>query len=109
MKRAIERGQDAGFTVDGPRGPRYVAKSGPVLLARKTGAPIFCFHVSFKRKIQLNSWDHFQIPLPFTPAVILAAEPIWAHRGGIEVNPQGLRSQVQQVLDDLREKGDSWW
>src|SRR4029453_3058658 len=36
MVRSIQQGHDAGFTIDGPRGPRYVAKQGPVLLALKT-------------------------------------------------------------------------
>src|SRR4051812_10957297 len=40
LVRAIRGGKDAGFTVDGPRGPRYVAKQGPILLAFKTGAAI---------------------------------------------------------------------
>ncbi|HEX5000259.1 MAG TPA: DUF374 domain-containing protein, partial [Terriglobia bacterium] len=44
MAREIREGRDAAFTVDGPRGPRHVAKQGPVLLAFKTGAAIFCFH-----------------------------------------------------------------
>src|SRR5438105_11214027 len=32
--------RDAAFTVDGPRGPRYEAQQGPIILARKTGAAI---------------------------------------------------------------------
>src|SRR5436309_3099528 len=66
MAREIRRGRDTAFTIDGPRGPRYVAKQGPVLLALKTGAAIFCFHISMEHKVQLNSWDQFQVPLPFT-------------------------------------------
>src|SRR5271157_170291 len=38
MAQRIGEGLDCGFTIDGPRGPRYVAKVGPVLLARMTGA-----------------------------------------------------------------------
>ena len=40
MARRLEEGHDAAFTIDGPRGPRYVAKPGPVMLARRTGKPI---------------------------------------------------------------------
>src|SRR5689334_21334593 len=32
MARAIRNGRDAAFTVDGPRGPRYQAQQGPILL-----------------------------------------------------------------------------
>jgi len=109
MSREIRNGRDAAFTVDGPRGPRYHAQQGPILLARKTGAAIFCFHISMKHKIQLRSWDHFQIPMPFTPAIVLKAAPIWVHPDASEEDLRGLHQQMQQTLDDLRAKGDSWW
>ena len=109
MAREIRRGHDAAFTIDGPRGPRYVAKQGPVLLALKTGAAVFCFHISMKRKIQLKSWDEFQIPLPFTPAIVLKAPPMWVPPDASEEHLRDLHQQMQDTLDDLRRKGDSWW
>jgi lysophospholipid acyltransferase (LPLAT)-like uncharacterized protein len=109
MAREIRRGHDAAFTIDGPRGPRYVAKQGPVLLALKTGSAVFCFHISMKRKIQLKSWDEFQIPLPFTPAIVLKAAPIWVPPDASEERLRDLQQQMQNTLDDLRRKGDSWW
>src|SRR5262245_38215190 len=96
MARKIRDGKDAAFTVDGPRGPRYIAQQGPVLLARKTGAAIFCFHISMKYKIRLRTWDEFQIPLPFTPAVILKAAPVWVHPTASERQLRELHEQVQQ-------------
>ena len=96
-------------TIDGPRGPRYVAKQGPVLLALKTGAAIFCFHISMKHKIQLKSWDEFQIPMPFTPALVLKAAPIWVPPGSSEAHLRDLHQQMQTTLDNLRIEGDSRW
>jgi lysophospholipid acyltransferase (LPLAT)-like uncharacterized protein len=109
MAREIRHGRDAAFTIDGPRGPRYIAKQGPVLLALKTGAAIFCFHISMKHKIQLRSWDEFQIPLPFTSAVVLKAPPIWVPPDATEAHLRDLHQQMQATLDALRIKGDSWW
>jgi lysophospholipid acyltransferase (LPLAT)-like uncharacterized protein len=109
LVRDIRRGKDAGFTIDGPRGPRYIAKQGPILLAFKTGAAVFCFHISMKHKIQLKSWDEFQIPLPFTPAVVLQAEPIWAPSNSSEEDLRNLHAKMQGTLDDLRIRGDAWW
>ena len=37
MVRLVRAGCPTAFTIDGPRGPRYVAKMGPVLLAKKWG------------------------------------------------------------------------
>src|SRR5579884_2786790 len=99
MAREIRHGRDAGFTIDGPRGPRYIAKQGPVLLAMKTGAAVFCFHISMKHKIQLKSWDEFQIPLPFTRARVLKAAPIWVPAGAPEAELRGLHEQMQATLD----------
>jgi lysophospholipid acyltransferase (LPLAT)-like uncharacterized protein len=107
MAQAIRDGHDAGFTADGPRGPRYAAKLGPVLLARRTGAPIFCFHVSIQRRIQLRSWDEFQIPLPFTRCLLLQAAPIRVPAESSEDDLRRVQEQVQQVLTDLRIRGDS--
>jgi lysophospholipid acyltransferase (LPLAT)-like uncharacterized protein len=109
LAQLIRQGRDAAFTIDGPRGPRYVAKPGPAMLARKTGAAIFCFHISMKYKIQLNSWDHFQIPLPFTPAIVLKAPPIWVSPEASEQDVRSAHQEMQQILDSLRQKGDSWW
>jgi lysophospholipid acyltransferase (LPLAT)-like uncharacterized protein len=109
LVREIQRGRDAGFTIDGPRGPRYVAKQGPVLLASKTGAAIFCFHISMKHKIQLKSWDEFQIPLPFTTAMVLKAPPIWVPQDATEDQLRALHEKMQAVLDELRIRGDAFF
>ena len=109
LVRDIRKGKDAAFTIDGPRGPRYVAKQGPVLLAFKTGAAVFCFHISMKHKIQLNSWDGFQIPLPFTRAIVLQAPPIWAPADATEAHLRDLHEKMQMTLDDLRIRGDAWF
>ena len=78
MAKRLGQDVDCGFTIDGPRGPRYVAKPGPVMLARKTGCPIVVFHVGVDRgKTFANTWDHFLLPAPFARAVILFAPPIY--------------------------------
>ncbi len=108
MIRFVRDGRHTAFTIDGPRGPRYIAKQGPVLLARKTGAAIFCFHISMQRRIQLRSWDLFQIPLPFTRAIVLKAPPIWVTSDASEEQVRLIHDEMQRTLDDLREKGDAW-
>jgi lysophospholipid acyltransferase (LPLAT)-like uncharacterized protein len=62
-----------------------------------------------KRKIQLKSWDEFQIPIPFTEAVVLQAEPIWVPPDASEAHLRDLHQQMQATLDKLRNEGDSWW
>src|ERR1700720_2480598 len=77
MAKRLEEGVDAAFTIDGPRGPRYIAKPGPVMLARRSGRLIILFHIGLERAWTLNkTWDLFQIPKPFTRAVLVIAAPI---------------------------------
>jgi lysophospholipid acyltransferase (LPLAT)-like uncharacterized protein len=66
LKSVIENGKRAIFTADGPRGPIYETKMGPIKLAQLTGAPIGSFHLQPERAWVINSWDHFLVPKPFT-------------------------------------------
>src|SRR5258708_31026724 len=66
MVRLVRAGCPTAFTIDGPKGPRYVAKMGPVLLAKKTGQPILPFTITAKSFWQAKSWDLLQVPKPFT-------------------------------------------
>src|SRR5205823_5355921 len=66
MVRLMRAGCPAAFTIDGPKGPPYVAKMGAVLLAKKTGHPILPFTITAANFWEANkSWDRFQVPRPF--------------------------------------------
>ena len=64
--RAIEEGKIVVYTPDGPRGPRYRIKAGPVHLASKCGARVIPLIVNYSRYWELKSWDRFQLPKPFS-------------------------------------------
>lgn len=66
----IARGEPAIFTADGPRGPIYQTKMGPIKLAQLTGAPIGAFHLEPERAWTMKSWDRFLVPKPFTRIVV---------------------------------------
>jgi lysophospholipid acyltransferase (LPLAT)-like uncharacterized protein len=66
LKQVIETGRTAIFTADGPLGPIYRTKMGPIKLAQMTGVPIGAFHLEPERAWVLHSWDRFLIPKPFT-------------------------------------------
>src|SRR5258705_5879704 len=77
MTRLMRAGLPTAFTIDGPKGPRYVAKMGAVLLAKKTGQPILPFTISARHWEAKRSWDGFQVPLPFSRARVVIASPIY--------------------------------
>jgi lysophospholipid acyltransferase (LPLAT)-like uncharacterized protein len=70
MRKEIEAGYTVAFTIDGPRGPRFVTKPGPVLLARSSGVPLAVFHMAIDRKWTLHTWDRLLVPKPFTRALM---------------------------------------
>jgi lysophospholipid acyltransferase (LPLAT)-like uncharacterized protein len=74
LKQVIESGKPAIFTADGPRGPIYQTKMGPIKLAQMTGARIGCFHLEPERAWVMRSWDHFLVPKPFTRIVVSWAQ-----------------------------------
>ena len=70
LKDVIESGRPAIFTADGPRGPIYKTKMGPIKLAQMTGARIGAFHLEPERAWVMGSWDRFMVPKPFTRIVV---------------------------------------
>jgi lysophospholipid acyltransferase (LPLAT)-like uncharacterized protein len=75
LKQVLESGRPAIFTADGPRGPIYRTKMGPIKLAQLTGAPIGAFHLEPEHAWTVQSWDRFLIPKPFTRIVVSWARP----------------------------------
>src|SRR5438445_11615292 len=110
MARRIEEGKDCAFTIDGPRGPRYIAKPGPVMLARKTGAPIMVFHVGVDRgRTFEKTWDHFLLPMPFARAVILFAPPIFVPRDASVELMDAKHAEMQKELERVRDVAEAWF
>ena len=70
LKDVIDSGKPAIFTADGPRGPIYQTKMGPIKLAQMTGAPIGAFHLQPEHTWTMRSWDRFLVPKPFTRIVV---------------------------------------
>ncbi|MGA7913703.1 MAG: lysophospholipid acyltransferase family protein [Candidatus Acidiferrales bacterium] len=110
MGKRLAEGKHVAFTIDGPRGPRYVAKPGPVILARRAGSPISVFHVGLKRAFTFKkSWDLFQVPLPFSRAVMFVAPPI---RVPVDAGSDVLhtkQAEMQAALERVRDAAESWF
>jgi lysophospholipid acyltransferase (LPLAT)-like uncharacterized protein len=109
MVRLLGLGYPAAFTIDGPKGPRYVAKMGGVLLAKKTGQPILPFTITPRRYWEAKkSWDRAQAPLPFTRARVDIAPPIFIPADADEKLLAAKRDELQAVLDELDRRGIAW-
>jgi hypothetical protein len=109
MVRCHRNGLDTAFTIDGPRGPRFVAKRGAVVLAKATGAAILCFHSAARRRyVFRKSWDLTEFPLPFSRAATFIGRPIVVPREAGESELARKHQEVQSTLDELRRRAEQW-
>jgi lysophospholipid acyltransferase (LPLAT)-like uncharacterized protein len=109
MVRAIQRGSDTAFTIDGPRGPRFIAKPGAVMLAKATGAAILCFHIRPARSwVFSKSWDQTEIPRPFSRAAVFIAPAITVPSDTDDAAQAAKLAEVQAALDSLVQQGNQW-
>jgi lysophospholipid acyltransferase (LPLAT)-like uncharacterized protein len=96
-----ERGYDLAITPDGPRGPCGVVQEGVLSLAQVTGYPIVPFSYHAQWKIRFNSWDRFQIPLPFSRCEMKAAPPVIVPRDLTDTERQIVRRKLEQTLQEI--------
>ena len=98
LKTWAERGYDLAITPDGPRGPRYIVQDGAMSLAQMTGLPVLPASYHLKWKIQLKSWDGFQIPLPFSICEVTAGKIFHMPREISDSAREELRKQLEAEL-----------
>ena len=99
-KRAGEAlGSAVVFTADGPRGPIYQTKIGPVKLAQMTGEEIGGFYLLPERSWVMRSWDEFLIPKPFSRVAVSWARAVAASAPGDSA--EALEMKRQELNDAL--------
>jgi lysophospholipid acyltransferase (LPLAT)-like uncharacterized protein len=103
MKTQVERGATAAFTIDGPRGPKYVAKPGPVRLSKVTGVPMAAFYVALNNAWVLRTWDAFMIPKPFSRALVRVSRKTMVPEDADETQMADYHAQLQAALDRVTE------
>jgi lysophospholipid acyltransferase (LPLAT)-like uncharacterized protein len=101
MNRLLAENHAVAFTIDGPRGPRYVAKKGPVLLAKMSGAAISAFYVAVEQAWVLKTWDALVIPKPFSRIYVRFARKIFVPPGANESAMERYHAEMQAALDRI--------
>ena len=99
--KAIESDCNVAFTPDGPRGPKYSMKNGPIVLAAKTGGQIIPFTLNCSRCWQLKSWDNFQLPKPFAKITMIIGKPINVPLNADENTIEEYRIIVENALNEI--------
>ncbi|RYH10560.1 lysophospholipid acyltransferase family protein [Tropicimonas sp. IMCC6043] len=107
VARMVRGGTTIGFAIDGPEGPKRVAKPIPIDWARLTGAPIWLYTNSVERYRTLPSWDDMLLPRPGGRGVMMYRK--WDAEVPKKLDPQAreaLRLKLQQDLDALTLEAD---
>ncbi|HPQ39134.1 MAG TPA: DUF374 domain-containing protein, partial [bacterium] len=88
------------LTIDGPRGPRHIAKPGIVAIAYKTGAQIVTISGGGRpRYILRKTWSQEFLPLPFARVVhVFSKEPIQPPETDSPEEFERVRKQVEEQL-----------
>lgn len=106
----LQNGHDVAFAADGPRGPRYIAKPGPVILARRSCSPIVPFHLfAESAHIFEKAWDRFQLPRPFSRVVLVISPPIEVPDEIGRELVERKQAELQESLQRARNTAEAWF
>ena len=103
LRRALQDGWTVAFSLDGPRGPRYKVKPGPVALARSSGVPLTMFHMAVDRAWILNTWDRLIIPKPFSRVLMRFGKLIPVPADASDEDLERYTAELQASLDRVCE------
>ncbi len=103
LRTALDNGACVGFPLDGPRGPRRVAKIGIVALAAHTQTPILPQAFAATRAWRLrSSWDQLPIPKPLAKVITVYGPPILPPKADASrAELESVRREVEQALNRM--------
>jgi len=100
--KSLRNENSVAITPDGPKGPRWKVKPGLIELSKKTGVPIVPVGVGYSKMIEINSWDRFKLPFPFSKCFIYLHKPQW----GYQISPEFLEKILNKVNQYAEEKAN---
>jgi lysophospholipid acyltransferase (LPLAT)-like uncharacterized protein len=101
MLQALRSGATVGFTPDGPHGPRQRCPLGPLLLAQKSSAPLYPVAAGTRNRFVLNTWDKFQVCLPFGKGITAWGEPLLVPADADATTLEHLREVFEARMNAL--------
>jgi len=103
MVELLRQGHNGAIVADGSQGPARQAQAGCILMASKSGLPIFPIAWAARRVLIFNSWDRTAVPLPFTTIVVRHGEPLWVEPGIGAHQVEACRLELEGRLNRLYE------
>ncbi len=90
-------------TVDGPKGPRKIAKEGSIKLAKKHNVPIVAASAISSSYWELPSWDQTKIPKPFSTIYVKFDEHYFNND---QINSQNISKYIDDNQNQLTKEID---
>lgn len=101
MIELLQQDHNSAIVADGSQGPARKAQAGCILMASKSGKPIFPLAWAADRALIFRSWDRTAIPLPFATVVVRHGEPLWVEPGVNAEQVEAYRLELEQRLNRL--------
>lgn len=109
LQNLVKRGVVVIVTPDGPKGPGLKVRRGIIEMAKRTGAPILPVTYSATRKIILDTWDKFVVPLPFSTVTFSFGEPIYVGHDISREQGAEIRDRLENELNQISARADRGW
>lgn len=101
---ALGQGQNVTLTLDGPKGPRHLAKPGVAILSARTQAHVIPIAFSVEPVHHLRSWDRFPLPLPFARIRVLIGPALAPPQNDSPESVEAARLQTEFTLNSLHDR-----
>lgn len=88
-------------TSDGPTGPVHKFKQGAVMLSQLTQSPMLPIAYAASRYWELNNWDKFIVPKPFSRIVIAVGEPHYIDKKSDSNKIEEERIKIEIRMNNL--------
>ena len=100
--------RQAATVLDGPKGPRFLAKKGMLFLAKHAGVPLLPIMISAHPAITFKkTWDRSILPLPFSRVIVSYGNSIQIPGDVNSAGLESLRQEVQNTLNDMMVEADT--
>lgn len=104
MIRTMRKRQlNAAIVADGSQGPARKVQAGCILMASKSGKPVFPLAWACNRFVRFNSWDQTLVPLPFSTLIVRHGEPLYVPPSVDATQVEQYRLELEQRLNRIYE------
>jgi lysophospholipid acyltransferase (LPLAT)-like uncharacterized protein len=103
----LERARGGVIAADGPGGPMFRAKPGAVFMAKKTGVALLPVGAAMRDAIEMDSWDRFEVPRPFTRAALAIGEAVEVPADIDDAGLERLSRHLESALNTLTAQAEA--